>query len=175
MLKLRRDINQHDLKIVSLHFVKSEIFSLTWSCGSLEVVDRVSERQLQVCENNNYIILTKYLDFRLSLRFFNHSRPWALHIQIPVLNKWKIVPVSEYRALIVRFRPNFDPYLPWNSWRTHKKNSVITFTSNFTHLSSFYWLFWNYNNWSRNCDTILVIISYYVIYFFRWPGKIHQK
>ena len=34
MLKIKRDINQQDLKIVDLHFVESEEFSLTWSCGS---------------------------------------------------------------------------------------------------------------------------------------------
>ena len=34
MLKVKCDINQQDLKRVDLHFVKSEIFSLNWSCGS---------------------------------------------------------------------------------------------------------------------------------------------
>ena len=34
MLKIKCDINQQDLKTVDLHFVKSEYFSLTWSCGS---------------------------------------------------------------------------------------------------------------------------------------------
>ena len=34
MLKMKCDINQQDLKTVDLHFVKSEWFSLTWSCGS---------------------------------------------------------------------------------------------------------------------------------------------
>ena len=33
-LKIKRDINRQNLKIVDLHLVKSEIFSLTWSCGS---------------------------------------------------------------------------------------------------------------------------------------------
>ena len=31
---LKRDLKQYDFKIVNLHFVKSEQFSLTWSCGS---------------------------------------------------------------------------------------------------------------------------------------------
>ena len=30
MLKIKRDINQQDFKIVDLHFVKFEYFSLTW-------------------------------------------------------------------------------------------------------------------------------------------------
>ena len=34
MLKIKYDINQQYLKTVDLHFVKSEWFSLTWSCGS---------------------------------------------------------------------------------------------------------------------------------------------
>ena len=34
MLKNKCDINQQDLKRVTLHFAKSESFSLTWSCGS---------------------------------------------------------------------------------------------------------------------------------------------
>ena len=47
MLRIKRDINQQDLKTVNLHFVKSEYFN------SLEVVDHVSETQLQVGENSN--------------------------------------------------------------------------------------------------------------------------
>ena len=47
MLKIKCDINQPDLKRFDLHFVKSEYFH------SLEVVDRVSETQLQVGENSN--------------------------------------------------------------------------------------------------------------------------
>ena len=46
MLKLKCDINKQDLNTVDLHFVKSEYFH------SLEVVDRVSETQLQVGENS---------------------------------------------------------------------------------------------------------------------------
>ena len=45
MLKIKCDINQQYLITVDLHFVKSEYFH------SLEVVDRVSETQLQVGEN----------------------------------------------------------------------------------------------------------------------------
>ena len=41
MLKKKCDINQQDLKRVDLHFVKRE------------VVDRVSETQLQVGENSD--------------------------------------------------------------------------------------------------------------------------
>ena len=44
MLKIKCDINQQDLKIVDLHFVKSEWFSLSWSWR---------ETQLQVGENSN--------------------------------------------------------------------------------------------------------------------------
>ena len=33
LLKIKRDINQQDLKLADLHFVKSEQFSVTWSCG----------------------------------------------------------------------------------------------------------------------------------------------
>ena len=47
MLKIKRDINQQDLKIGNLYFVKSEYFH------SLDVVDRVCEAQLQVGENSN--------------------------------------------------------------------------------------------------------------------------
>ena len=34
MLKIKRDTNKQDLKIADLLLVKSEWFSLTWSCGS---------------------------------------------------------------------------------------------------------------------------------------------
>ena len=38
LLKIKSDINQQDLKFFDLHFVKSELFSLTWSCGSRQRV-----------------------------------------------------------------------------------------------------------------------------------------
>ena len=47
MLKIRYDINQQYLKTVDLHFVNLNNFH------SLEVVDRVSETQLQVGENSD--------------------------------------------------------------------------------------------------------------------------
>ena len=47
MLKIKCDINQQDLKRIDLHFVKMHNFH------ALEVVDRVSETQLQVGENSN--------------------------------------------------------------------------------------------------------------------------
>ena len=50
MLKVKRDINQQDFKIVDLHLPNLNNFHL------LEVVDRVSETQLQVGGNSNKII-----------------------------------------------------------------------------------------------------------------------
>ena len=50
MLKIKCDINQQYLKSVHLHFSNLNNFH------SLEVVDRVSETQLQVGENLNGII-----------------------------------------------------------------------------------------------------------------------
>ena len=47
MLNIKCDINQQYLKADHPHFVKSDYFH------SLEVVDRVSETQLQVGENSN--------------------------------------------------------------------------------------------------------------------------
>ena len=47
MLKIKCDITQRYLKIVDPHFVKSDYFH------SLEVVNRVSETQLQVGENSD--------------------------------------------------------------------------------------------------------------------------
>ena len=47
MLKIKRDINQQNLKFVDLHLSNLNNFH------SLEVVDRVSETQLQVGENSN--------------------------------------------------------------------------------------------------------------------------
>ena len=49
MLKKKLDINQQDLKRGDLHFVKINLNNF----HSLEVVDRVSETQLQVGENSN--------------------------------------------------------------------------------------------------------------------------
>ena len=34
MFKIKYDIDQQYLETADLHLVKSEIFSLTWSCGS---------------------------------------------------------------------------------------------------------------------------------------------
>ena len=51
MLNIKRDITQQDLKIAGFHFVKYEQFH------SLEVVNRVSEAQLQVGENFNKVTL----------------------------------------------------------------------------------------------------------------------
>ena len=64
MLKIKCDINQQDLQTVYLHFLKFENFH------SLEVVDRVSETQLQVGENfqlNNLAVkgLNNWLTNRL--------------------------------------------------------------------------------------------------------------
>ena len=50
MLKMNYDINQQYLKTVDLHFSNLNNFH------SLEVVDRVSETQLQVGENSDWII-----------------------------------------------------------------------------------------------------------------------
>ena len=47
MLRIKRDINQQDFKIVDTHFSNLNNFH------SLEVVGRVSETQLQVGENSN--------------------------------------------------------------------------------------------------------------------------
>ena len=47
MLKIKRDMNQQDLKIVDLIFANLNNFY------SLEVVDRVSEIQIQVDKNLN--------------------------------------------------------------------------------------------------------------------------
>ena len=47
MVKIKCDVNQQDLKRVDFHFVYLNNFH------SLEVVDRVSETQLQVSENSN--------------------------------------------------------------------------------------------------------------------------
>ena len=49
MLKIKCDINQQDLKRV-------DILSNLYNLHSLEVVDRVSETQLQVGEYSNWII-----------------------------------------------------------------------------------------------------------------------
>ena len=49
-LKIKRDLNQQDLNNVNLHFSNLKYFY------SLEVVDRVSETQLQVSGKFNKII-----------------------------------------------------------------------------------------------------------------------
>ena len=56
MLKIKCDIIQQYLKTVAFHFVKSDDFY------SLEVVDRVSETQLQVGENLAVKGLTQDVD-----------------------------------------------------------------------------------------------------------------
>ena len=47
MLRIKRDINQEDFK--SLTAILSDLYNF----HSLEVMDRVSETQLQVAENSN--------------------------------------------------------------------------------------------------------------------------
>ena len=44
LIKMKRDINQQDFKIVDLHFVKFESF---------EVMNHISTTQFQVDENSN--------------------------------------------------------------------------------------------------------------------------
>ena len=57
MLKIKCDINQQDLKRVDLHVVKSDLQMSPVTLKKydffhpLEVLDRVSETQLQVSEN----------------------------------------------------------------------------------------------------------------------------
>ena len=53
MLKIKYDINQQYLKTVQ---ELTSILSSLKNFHSLEVVDRVSETQLQVGENSNWII-----------------------------------------------------------------------------------------------------------------------
>ena len=48
MLQIKRNINQRNLKIFNLHFVKSEQFSLTWSCGSRQRDTTSSGWKLQI-------------------------------------------------------------------------------------------------------------------------------
>ena len=48
MLKIKRDINGQDFKIVDLLFVKSDEFSLTWSCGSRQRDTILSEWKFQL-------------------------------------------------------------------------------------------------------------------------------
>ena len=48
MLEIEHDINQQNCKIIDLHFLSNPI-----NFHSLEVVDRVSETQLQVGEIQN--------------------------------------------------------------------------------------------------------------------------
>ena len=55
-LKKKREINQQYFKIVHLHFLKSE-----FNFRALEVVGRVSETQLQVSENYNFLMEVKAL------------------------------------------------------------------------------------------------------------------
>ena len=49
MLKIKRDINKHDFKLNLLTSILSNLNNFL----SLEVVDRVSETQIQVSENYN--------------------------------------------------------------------------------------------------------------------------
>ena len=60
MLKTKRDTNQQDLKTVSFYFVKSEKFSLTWSCESRQRDTTSSGWKFQL---NNVAVkrLTKYV------------------------------------------------------------------------------------------------------------------
>ena len=50
MLKIKCDINQQYLKTVDLHIVKSEEFSLTWSCGSRQRDTTSSGEKIQIEE-----------------------------------------------------------------------------------------------------------------------------
>ena len=52
MLNIKRDIKQQYLKTVHIHYDLSNLNNFY----SLEVVDRVSETQLQVGKNSNWII-----------------------------------------------------------------------------------------------------------------------
>ena len=56
ILKTKRAINQQDFKIVDLHFVQSEQFLLTWSCGSRERDTTLSEWKFQL----NSLVVNPY-------------------------------------------------------------------------------------------------------------------
>ena len=71
MLKIKRDINQQDLKIVTLHFDKSEYFSLTWSCGSRQRDATSSERKLIL---NNFAVETSLSILPSDLSSFRRPR-----------------------------------------------------------------------------------------------------
>ena len=53
MLKIKCDINQQDLKRFDKMAVTFEVFGQLLKLKLIEVVDRVSETQLQVGENSN--------------------------------------------------------------------------------------------------------------------------
>ena len=53
MLHIKRDVNQLDFTIVDIYFRKSELFSLTWSCGSRQRDTTWSEWKVQL---NNFAL-----------------------------------------------------------------------------------------------------------------------
>ena len=72
MLKIKYDINQQYLKTVDLHFVKSEKFSLTWSCESRQRVTISSGLKIRL---NNLAV--KGLK-----RWYILYKPWKPKLQL---------------------------------------------------------------------------------------------
>ena len=73
MLEIKCDINQQYLRIVDLHFVKSELFSLTWSCGSRQRDTTSSEWKFRL---NNLAVK----GLNLLLLLYTADNPRILHI-----------------------------------------------------------------------------------------------
>ena len=71
MVKIKRDINQQDFKIVDHHFVKYNLDNFL----SLEVVDRVSETQLQVGK--------KFRLENLAVKGLNKNEALSCNIYVP--------------------------------------------------------------------------------------------
>ena len=94
MLEIKRDINQHYLKIGTLRFVKLELFSLIWSCGSSQQDTTTGEWKFQL---NN-----------LPVRWLNrvrHLSCWNV-CYLNLFNPSTLMLPKRY----MRFQANFRPH-----------------------------------------------------------------
>ena len=100
MLKIKRDINQQDLKIFNLHVVQSDYFSLTWSCGSRQQYTTSSGWKFQL---NNFAVI------RLKRRICDITK-W--HIRLFFTR----VIIGRYNILIPGCR--YCNRILWRGWST---------------------------------------------------------
>ena len=122
MFKIKCDINQQDLKIVDLNFVKSEEFSLTWSCGSRQrdttssgwkfILNNLAVKGLTA--GPDYVHFFSLLISTLKIPAFEHVKSKTWHQSRRLRNHW---------ATFCQIKITFTHLKMWNASAGHNFKS----------------------------------------------------